>query len=59
MRNEMNEKFVMPRKDVERLIEENLADAKRYRENGNDTMANWCEGRASMAKMLLDVWGLL
>jgi hypothetical protein len=53
------EKFVMPRQDLERMIQENTDDAKRYRENGNDTMANWHEGRASAYRLLLDVWGLL
>jgi phosphorylcholine metabolism protein LicD len=53
----MNEKFEVPRKDIERMIEENDADAKYWAERNNTTMAEWHTGRASMLRLLISLWG--
>jgi hypothetical protein len=57
MRNQMNEKFEVPRKDIERMIEENDADAKYWEVRDNSTMTEWHRGRASMLRLLLSLWG--
>jgi hypothetical protein len=54
MRNEMIE---VPRKDIERMIEENDADAKYWEIRDNSTMAEWHKGRASMLRLLKSLWG--
>jgi hypothetical protein len=57
MRNEMNENLEIPRKDIERMIEENDADAKYWEIRDNSTMAEWHRGRASMLRLALSLWG--
>jgi hypothetical protein len=47
----------VPRKDIERMIEENTADAKYWEERGNLEMSNWHEGRASMLRLIISLWG--
>jgi hypothetical protein len=54
MRNKMIE---VPRKDIERMIEENDADAKYWEIRDNSTMAEWHKGRASMLRLLISLWG--
>jgi hypothetical protein len=51
------EKFEIPRKDVERMIEENEADAKYWEIRDNVTMAEWHKGRASMLRLVVSLWG--
>ena len=54
MRNEMIEG---PRKEIDRRIEENEADAKYWEIRDNSTMAEWHKGRASMLRLLISLWG--
>ncbi len=50
------EKVSIPKESLERLLADALEDQKDWESRGVDSMANWHEGRASMAKMLLDVY---
>lgn len=52
----MNEKVEIPKETLERLMADALTE-KAYWDNKSEAMSNWHEGRASMAKMLLDVFG--
>jgi hypothetical protein len=50
------EKVSIPKESLERLLADALEDQKDWESKGVESMANWHEGRASMAKMLLDVY---
>jgi hypothetical protein len=47
----------IPREDIERMIEENEADAKYWEVRDNSAMAEWHSGRASMLRLILSLWG--
>ncbi len=47
----------IPKETLERLLADAKADQKDWESNGVESMANWHEGRASMAKLILDVFG--
>jgi hypothetical protein len=51
------ENVSIPRKDLERMLEENVADQEYWEKRDNSAMAEWHEGRASMIRLLLSVWG--
>lgn len=57
MRNEMNENLEIPCKEIDRMIEENDADAKYWETRDNSTMAEWHKGRASMLRLVKSLWG--
>jgi hypothetical protein len=46
----------IPRKDLERMLEENVADSKYWADRNNDAMAEWHDGRASMIRLLLSLY---
>jgi hypothetical protein len=51
------DKLQIPRQDLERMLEENIADSKYWADRNNSAMAEWHDGRASLIRLILSVWG--
>ena len=47
----------IPRETLERLLAEAKADQKDWESKDVKSMADWHEGRAAMAHLILDVFG--
>ena len=52
----MNE-IVIPRESLERLLADALKDKEYWETCKVESMANWHEGRAAMAHLILSVYG--